>query len=168
MQHYSRDPVAVVRSVEQDPNGRWDKPRGLWVSVAGPDDWPSWCESEGFGDVAAKLAHEVVLADDAHILHLRSGFDVFGLAVDYEREMPHAYYSRGDAIDWVRVADEYDGIIIAPYQWSCRLTPETSWYYSWDCASGCIWNAAAVASIRVRAPMKPSRKERHGDDVRAL
>ena len=38
-----------------------------------------------------------------------------------------------------------DGIIIAPYQWYCRMTVD--WYYTWDCASGCIWNLDAIESV---------------------
>lgn len=38
----------------------------------------------------------------------------------------------------------YDG---APYQWECRLDRDTFWYYSWDCASACIWNLQAVRPL---------------------
>jgi hypothetical protein len=50
-------------------------------------------------------------------------------------------------IEWRKVAERFDGIIIAPYIWQRRLDLESSWYYSWDCASGCIWNASAVREI---------------------
>ncbi|QBI98814.1 hypothetical protein SEA_BOBBY_184 [Mycobacterium phage Bobby] len=50
-----------------------------------------------------------------------------------------------DWIDWGKVAADYGGIIIAPYQWSRRMDPH--WYYTWDCASGCIWNLEAIESL---------------------
>ena len=56
-------------------------------------------------------------------------------------------------IQWDRVAERYQGIVITPYIWSRRLEPETHWYYPWDCASGCIWDGEAVESITVLAPM---------------
>lgn len=48
-------------------------------------------------------------------------------------------------INWPAVAIEYQGVIVAPYSWERR----NSWYYPWDCASGCIWDAAAIESITV-------------------
>ena len=54
-------------------------------------------------------------------------------------------------IDWPAVATDYPGLIIAPYQWSCRMSEFTRWYYGWDCASGCIWNADAIARVTEEA-----------------
>lgn len=51
-------------------------------------------------------------------------------------------------IDWVKVKPLYDGIIITPYQWRCRLDPDIFWYYSWDCASGCIWNLETIETTK--------------------
>ncbi len=47
-------------------------------------------------------------------------------------------------LEWDKVKDKYQGIIIAPYQWECRLALETCWYYGWDCASGCIWDLDCI------------------------
>jgi hypothetical protein len=51
----------------------------------------------------------------------------------------------GIPIDWQRVAEQHQGIIITPYQWECRYSID--WYYIWDCASGCIWDPDAIESI---------------------
>ena len=51
------------------------------------------------------------------------------------------------AIRWQDVALDYQGILIAPYQWSLRLDKDFRWYYMWDCASGCIWDLSAIASL---------------------
>jgi hypothetical protein len=55
-------------------------------------------------------------------------------------------------IEWPKVAAEYGGIEIAPYQWSCRLDPDVSWYYGWDVASGCIWDASLITAIHTSTP----------------
>lgn len=52
------------------------------------------------------------------------------------------------------MAHRYDGIIIAPYVWSLRLDIDFFWYYDWDCASGVIWNSAAVSNL-IPLPVEP-------------
>lgn len=51
------------------------------------------------------------------------------------------------SVNWPLIATRWDGIIIAPYQWSCRYDDRTFWYYGWDCASGCIWNLHAITDV---------------------
>lgn len=53
------------------------------------------------------------------------------------------------------IGARYDGIVITPYVWSMRLDRSAFWYYGWDCASGCIWNASAVAEL-VPLPVVPT------------
>ncbi|QDM58016.1 hypothetical protein SEA_DALLAS_199 [Mycobacterium phage Dallas] len=115
------------------------KPEGLWVSVAGEDDWPTWCRGEEFSFDNLTVCHRVTLVPGANILHLKSPMDIDAFH--------YLYANRGilDWIDWGKVAADYDGIIIAPYQWSRRMDPH--WYYTWDCASGCIWNLEAIESV---------------------
>lgn len=144
--HYSHEPLSEVRSVEQEHQGhRYDKPRGLWVSVTGPDDWKAWCEAEKFA--LDRMSHEtaIVLADGANVLRLCSAFEIDGFTREYRSETEEW---RNYSIDWRRVAARYDGIIIAPYIWTRRLDGGAGWYYGWDCASGCIWNARAIAALR--------------------
>lgn len=144
--HYSREPLVTVRSVEQGDQPDM-KPRGLWVSVLGEDDWQSWCESEGFATETFKQT-EITLAPDAKILRLSEDWQIIDLTRKFDvpgtRRTPHWRIM----LDWRKVAALYQGIIIAPYSWQCRHHGETSWYYGWDCASGCIWDAAAVAELR--------------------
>lgn len=169
LEHYASEPLAwplrdvPQRPYDQDGNG---KPRGFWVSVKGDDDWPSWCEAEGFRPDCLSHCHRVHLADD-HNVRIISGEKQL---IAFDREFgadwmispqktewhPNGFSLR--RIDWQNVAKEYDGVIIAPYVWSCRLggwvnggkdtkARVSDWYYGWDCASGCIWNAKAIASI---------------------
>lgn len=143
LSHYATHPLGMLRSVEQkvsDYKSCYDKPKGLWVSVDGDDDWKSWCESESFG--LGHVRHRVTLAQPSSVLILSRVFELLEFQDKYSRPVGrwNEIY-----IDWVAVAKDYPGIIIAPYQWSCRM--DMSWYYGWDCASGCIWNADAIASV---------------------
>lgn len=150
--HYSAEPLNTVLSVSQyAARCSYEKPRGLWISAGdGEDGWRAWCESENF--CLESLAHstEISLTPDANILRLNDarGIDQltreFGFVPDFYRG---SGYERR-AISWDKVAERYSGIIIAPYCWSRRLHERTGWYYGWDCASGCIWDAAAVQQLQ--------------------
>ena len=153
--HYADRPVTFDRERAYDqgePYSGYDKPVGLWVSVTGEDDWPSWCRGEEFGVDRLAVAHRVIVAPDANILTLTStvGIDSltarFAVQTEFDRQFHWRVNERAKwPIDWRRVAAEFDGLIIAPYQWSRRYTHD--WYYGWDCASGCIWSIDAIASV---------------------
>ena len=141
--HYSAKPLEFpIRSVAQI--ARPDhKPRGFWVSVEGVgDSWKDWCEGEEWNVERLAFSHEIVLRPDANILRLSTAENIDWLTKEFVAPgaPPWAYYQ----IDWARVAAKWDGIIIAPYVHERRLHHETNWYYTWDCASGCIWNARAI------------------------
>jgi len=142
--HYSKHPLTEIRSVSVAEQGDHHKPKGLWVSVLGECDWKSWCEGEGFSLPNLSIAHRIILSDKADILRLSNAQDIDQFTLEFAR--PERYGSRYE-IDWQRVANGRDGIIIAPYVWERRLNGGADWYYRWDCASGCIWNASAVKQI---------------------
>lgn len=157
--HHSKTNLFDIHSVEQgaDCNANWvGKPRGLWVSV--DDAWQEWCSENDFG--IGEYKHEIVLKPDAKILRIETSEALHAFTKQYGKsnDMDGALRLARHLIDWREVASRYHGIIIAPYQWSCRLSMETFWYYSWDCASGCIWNADAILEI--------VRKETKGDGIR--
>lgn len=149
LSHFSKKPLGEIRSVEQkfeDDNyhSAYEKPRGLWVSVDGEDDWASWCRSESFG--IGELRYRIHVAPEPRLLILPTPFDLDLFTERYGREYRRTSYS-DTYIDWPAVAADYSGIIIAPYHWSRRMADHTRWYYGWDCASGCIWNADAIARV---------------------
>lgn len=158
--HYSDTPMASVHSVEQaGERYEWHggrKPNGLWVSVEGEDDWRAWCEAERFRDLAKQVAHEMVLDRDARVLIVDTAAAMTAFHTEYrvEQDRQDRYGKWKEwRIDWPLVARRYSGIVIAPYQWHYRLDGEISgWYYSWDCASGCIWGAEAIADVKIIAP----------------
>lgn len=161
--HYSRQPFRGPVKDSFQIGGRadrGDKPNGLWFSVEGRDDgWRQWCEAENFNVDALAHQTEIVFRDDAKLLCLSSAGTIDIFTHEYGTIPPYAVsdlYQKGDAIDWPRVAEEYEGIIISPYCWRARL--DTRWYYGWDCASGVVWCARAVAELRPIATLTSARE----------
>jgi len=97
----------------------------------------------------------VTIRDGANILMIENGLQL----MDFHREFKADLIPGSlEYIDWGRVVQKYDGIIIAPYQWHLRLNDEIFWYYSWDCASGCVWNLGVVEVSETKKLIK------HGKD----
>jgi hypothetical protein len=161
--HYTEDPLDydAARTYEQSEPRTFGKPHGLWVSVPGEDDWINWCIDNEFHLDALKHVQQVALAPDANILMVE---DADGLQAFHDRysvedaqdQLPplrfsKEYIRKSRPIDWAAVTADHDGIIIAPYQWSCRMTLD--FYYGWDVASGCIWNLSAIAAVEARSEL---------------
>ncbi len=140
--HFSARPLENEIYSEQQDKEPSSKPNGFWVSVDGEDDWPSWCEAESFG-LNRLETRSIVTLNTENILFLSGHLDLKVFQQGYG--VSNSYLS---SINWFAVSADYQGIIIAPYQWSCRM--EMSWYYGWDCASGCIWDADAIESVTVK------------------
>jgi len=138
--HFSSGPLKQVHSVVNDMSGElaWTKPEGLWISV--DQSWKEFAQKEGLGSF--DYATEVILSESANILIINSVQDLDSFTIQYGTKLDNII----DCIDWQRVASHYDGIIIGTYLWERRIT--YLWYYGWNCASGCIWNADAVAQLR--------------------
>lgn len=154
--HYSNHHLSAVESRSQGEGraaDRGDKPNGLWVSVEGERDWLSWCLSEGWGLNSLSHPTEVVLRPTARLLVIATVDALLSFHREY-RDAGRRPYMGGYVIDWSLVAARHQGIVIAPYQWSKRLDDEAGWYYGWDCASGCIWDADAVAELNALPVVK--------------
>lgn len=151
LKHYPAGdgPFTFDRSRTYGPTRRYDKPDGLWVSVKGDDDWQQWTQREEFSadSTVDENEHTVTLADTAQLLTVGTVAHIDAFTAEYG--LPGLAYDIPDGwrIDWPRLAREYDGIIIAPYQWRRRNNLSTFWYAGWDCASGCIWNLDAIAAV---------------------
>ncbi len=154
--HYSCENIPVLEHRHYLQSDLWwqAKPNGLWVSVEGisaPNnyDWKQWCESEIFFVENLINSYEIVLQEESKILHLKSPQEIFVFTKLYapktrDWDTKHDTYQ----INWHEVKKNYQGIIIAPYQWKCRLALETCWYYGWDCSSGCIWDLTCIESFK--------------------
>ena len=147
LSHFSKGPLSEIRSTEQcsqvgDFESPYEKPKGLWVSVDGDDDWPAWCSSEMPEWMIDVARYRIYLTESPRVLLLSD----LGLMTDFQAEFGRDCGRWGRTyIDWPTVASRYQGIIIAPYHWPLRT--EMDWYYTWDCASGCIWDASAIARV---------------------
>jgi hypothetical protein len=125
------------------------KPKGFWYGIDG--DWERWCKGEewGLSNDKPNLEYELVLADE-EILTLSSVVEIDAFHDLFRSELPGFIK---DYINWEAVAEKYDGIEIAPYQWDRRLEGRASrWYYPWDCASGCIWRPKGV-TVKLIGPI---------------
>ena len=152
--HYTREPLTFDRSRTYGQRRPYEfgKPVGFWGSVAGEDDWPSWCRDQGSFLDSLTHGHEVTLAGAADVLRIdtATGIDRFHDTYSTQSGAISGPNRKFWPVDWGRVAQRWDGIIIAPYQWSHRYDGP-SWYYGWDVASGCIWNLDAIADVRLVA-----------------
>lgn len=138
--HYSSSPLKNLRNVRQEKGGLRFKPKGLWFSAGdGEDGWEAWCRAEGFGLDRLKHKTELTFKPSAQILKISSPGE---LDEFYKKYKEATAYGLTPSPNWEQVAREYDAIVIAPYLFERRFGK--IWYYTWDCASGCVWNAANV------------------------
>jgi hypothetical protein len=142
--HQSRSPLRAVQDIDQlrlveSPVGT--KPNGLWFSVGDGSDWRDLFPMKGWSVEDAKCQTEVVFADCANILRAGSAKDVDDLTYEYGKD-------GGQAIDWSRIAEKFDGIIIAPHCVERSDHQQTRWYKCWAVSCGCVWRARAVEFLR--------------------
>jgi hypothetical protein len=150
---YDKEVIVLDRTRNYEQNSPDHKPRGIWFSIPGEDDWPHWVESESFRVNNLTHRHIVGISADARLLVLTNHEQLDLFHEKYKMPLIREY----ELIDWVKVSETYDGIVIAPYIWSQRMdtswipdSPKATasdWYYSWDVASGCIWNLEKVISV---------------------
>lgn len=150
--HFSSAPLGAIKSIAQEQKDGGEpffKPRGFWFSVEGNDDgWKWWCEAEHFRTQDLARQTEIIFKPSAKILRLSSPKGIDDFTEKYVLDYPALRMRRGMVLDWAKVAAEYDAIVVAPYIWERRLSDHCFWYYTWDCASGCVWNAAAIEATR--------------------
>ena len=149
--HYSSEKINVLEKREYDQNLATfqHKPKGLWISIEGEDDWKNWCIAEKFELQCLTFCYEIILKEDANILYLKTAEEIFDFTKKYSLIQMISYLQYDtDQIDWLKVKQDYQGIIISPYQWVCRLSSKSTWYYGWDCASGCIWDLEAIKEFK--------------------
>lgn len=153
---YSDEPILNGEQWTRNQTGRLsahEKPRGFWITDDSEECWRSWCVGESWGLGGLTHKHRIDL-DESRILILRSAYELDAFTNQFAVDnwwgpsgSPRKYRDR--CIDWRNVATQHDGLIITPHQWSRRMSDDYSWYYGWDCASGCIWNAHAILGIHL-------------------
>ena len=116
------------------------KPNGLWYGI-GPS-WVNWIRSE-MPHWETENVFKIDI-DESKMKIIRN----YGDLLEFEKEylvLPKEYYGF-KMIDWVRVANDYSGIEIAPYLYEARM--KHMWYYGWDVASGCIWGSGVIRKFK--------------------
>jgi hypothetical protein len=127
------------------------KPSGFWYSCK--KSWYNWCY-ENMSDRLGKYLYEVninntigidnINKDKILIIDNKKDFKKFGKK--YKKIL------KGQtSIDWNTVSKDYGGIEICPYLSDFRMNDNYEWYYTWDVASGCIWNLKPIIkSIKLK------------------
>lgn len=153
--HFTDKPLPDVLEYREQHEVGAQKPRGLWVSDESQfNGWRWWCEGMEWDERIA-YAYAVTLAPDARILHLWP-HDLTEFTRKHKAPEPWAAglgYEFCQSIDWRAVAAEWQGVVLTPYDREAALDSMLlMWAYSFDCASGCIWDPAAIASIEQIEP----------------
>ena len=141
--HVSTKPIDQMGVIQQSSGSL--KPKGLWYGFG--DQWINWLKSEmpEWWD-EAQYAYKV-FPNIPNLLVINT-IDELDQFIDK--------YNAGRNIDWVRVAEEYDGIEFPSYSregfrnlaFSSADHMKYMWVYSMDIASGCIWNPSGIKNIK--------------------
>lgn len=136
--HFSATPLKTLYSTNTQTSEFGGevgfKPNGLWYSI--DDAWEEWCRQQGFDVDRLSIATEIEV-DTSKILII----DTIDKLSMFDNK-----YGANKYINWESVSYDYHGIEISPYFWKARR--DFIWYYTWDVASGCIWNTSAILSIK--------------------
>jgi hypothetical protein len=144
LSHFSYEPLKFDSSRTYETLKISFKPNGFWLSDETQYGWKEWCENACYGsteyktDFQVDLKNILVLDTDEKILE----FSKTHLIKNEERSV---FVFDDDFIDWEKVINKYDGILISPY--SKILGYKLCWYNSWDCASICVWNLMCLTQI---------------------
>ena len=148
------------------PQDRLFKPHGVWYSDGQQDNWLNWCCGEDCQHFLRRYLYRLEL-DRTSMLVLKTEQDLKDFTQQYGTHELGWEFVR--EINWPQVQQRFTGIEIMPYQWNSRLEPATSWYYSWDCASGCVWQPEAVLAcwrVGENTQVEPRGQQRSFDDGR--
>lgn len=130
----AKDFVITERTYEQ----KHFKPVGLWYGI--DKSWEKWCAENGLDWLSVMYQYEIHI-DFTNVLVINTEKAFEDFHNKYSTMDKDGYYH---TIKWEEVAKDYDGIEIAPYFYQFRMVDKYFWYYSWDCASGCIWNTKLI------------------------
>lgn len=127
------------------------KPRGFWYSCY--NDWYNFTQRED--QFHSKYIHQINInsrvltniqnknKDKLLVIHNLKDFDIFNSRYAYE--LRYSNDSENDLlnylVDWNKVSQDYGGIQICPY---LKKRKKILWYYSFDVASGCVWNIKSI------------------------
>lgn len=123
------------------------KPAGFWVSPDVKEDWPAFANTTEAMHKRFKPRFRYKTR-----IHLRDGHNVLIIRNNRQfLELEEKFTDRVEGpftrfLNIEKLRKQYDGLIITKYFWEFRMTSD--WYYTWDCASGCIWNLDVIKAGR--------------------
>lgn len=146
--HYTKHIKLNVVSRDQTVQPHM-KPYGLWVSDDNAElSWPKLQVYKNYQSKQPIYKHMLRLDPQHNVRIIRSIEELDAFSVAFDAGLPWNRTSTF-GIRWRLVAERYQGIIITPYLHERRYSPLTNWYWSWDCASGCIWDINAIEYFQV-------------------
>ena len=141
--HFSAKAFVLETKVTRHVNGSFgnNKPNGLWYSIG--NSWKDWCSYEAFRLETFQYKTRLLINTNK-LLQLNSikAINEFTDTYSIDPYITRTFRSMC-RINWDAVAEKYAGIEISPQQGWQRLNGAT-WYYGWDCASGCVWDTSIV------------------------
>ena len=149
--HHSQDILEQVNPCSYIQNLH-TKPHGLWLScetgIEGDISWQEWCKMEEYRFDRLKYKHKVKLKPNTKLITIKDKASLIQFTNKYIKR-PIKTLTSNLYIDWITISKSYQGIMIYPIQSNSRHDPRLSWYNSWDCASGCIWDTNTIKSIKL-------------------
>lgn len=119
------------QEVEFKPNGLWYGIGTAWIDYT-RDTFPHREQEHMFK----------IDVDESQMLFIRTLEDMEEFEKEYGVKSANSYYTY---IDYVKVAQDYGGIEIAPYLGAAY--GKHLWYSSWDVPSGCIWRQGVITKV---------------------
>lgn len=130
------------RSVKQENNGLfYSKPEGIWYSVG--NDWFNHLLKIGCIKIE-QFIYKIEI-NYSNIYTIKTEEEIDSFTELYGRSV--FGNNKDDTIDWELLSKGYTGVEICPYIYSRRKSYR--WYYTWDCASGCIWDKSAIFDVKL-------------------
>lgn len=143
--HLSETKIATVKDATQATNEPRNKPSGFWYAIN--DAWGKYVdEEENSLDRPYRFAYEITL-HSKRLLHLSSAKKTRAFEAEFGRMLIANLHFK-DKIDWKLVAERFDGFEAVPYFFDEPIDDIGYWYETLSVPGGCIWNTAAIKSIR--------------------
>lgn len=130
-----------LKKVDTPQVSEGPKPKGLWYAVG--FGWLDFTTNDftSFYEEDEVSAFEISL-EGLNVLKITNYEELVEFQKIYLAQTSDYRRMSNYDINWAKVAENYDGIEIAPYIYKARY--EHQWYYGWDVASGCIWNTSKL------------------------
>jgi hypothetical protein len=121
----------------------FSKPTGTWYARG--EEWMRFLLGE-WQSALTKYSHAFMIdIDYTSMLRINTEKKMDEFEKRWVNQIEGSYLY---GIDWTEVAKQYKGIEIIPYFWNYRHQSKGNWYYTWDIASGCIWDASAIKGFK--------------------